>query len=186
MNIIENTPWADNKNIADAYNDFMKLVPKDSWVLFRDADTMILDSHYGSFLNDIIKDNPNVSCFSAVTNRVGSPFLQTEDFYKGDDISIHRGVAEKLKNDHGTKCSEMPYIEGKSTLSGFFFLIKKDAWELIDGFKNYAGAKSLMLGVDNMLHKNLEELGLKTVRMNGFYVYHYYRGGNKSDISHLT
>ena len=62
---------------------------------------------------------------------------------------------------------------------------KKSAWEKVGGFKNYKGARSNMLGVDNMIHKDLEAHGLKTMVMNGVYVYHWYRGGDSFNTSHL-
>jgi len=184
MKIYENTPWSDDKNLATAYNEFMELVPNDSWVLFRDADTMILDPFYGTILRLIIETYPEASCFSAVTNRIGSPILHHNE-YTGDDIVEHKRICDNLLHNKGYHCSEMPYVEGKSTLSGFFFLIKKSAWEKVGGFKNYKGARSNMLGVDNMIHKDLEAHGLKTMVMNGVYVYHWYRGGDSFNTSHL-
>ena len=60
------------------------------------------------------------------------------------------------------------------------FIIKKSAWNKIGGCKSNG-----MLGVDNEIHMNIKKHGMKLYRIDGLYVYHWYRGGNKYDTSHL-
>ena len=177
--IYENTPYNNEKDLVKAYNSFMKLIPDNSWALFRDADTLFLDSHYNELFEQAIINNPNTFCFTGVTNRINNK-QQLYDEYKGDDISIHRKIAEKLRKKYGHSCEKLTH---PNYLSGFCILIKKSVWKKINGFKPW-NSKSKILGVDNKLHKDLiaHNESLKVIK--GLYMYHWYRGGT-NNILHL-
>lgn len=188
--VFENTPYREDKNLVKAYNDFMSILPKGSWALFRDADTLFLDSFYGETINRAIKSNPDTGCFTCLTNRIGNK-LQLHDEYSGDDISKHREIAEKIKKKNHSKYEEFKFIPKgpkRNTLSGMLILLSKDAWNRVGGFKPStaisARAAKNILGVDNQLHKDLHNHGIKTKIIKELYIYHWYRGGTTS-ITHL-
>jgi len=172
ITIYENTPYNNEKDLVKAYNSFMKLIPDNSWALFRDADTLFLDSHYNELLEQAIINNPDTFCFTGVTNRINNK-KQLHDEYKGDDISIHRKIAEKLRKKYGYACEELKH---PNYLSGFCILIKKSVWKKINGFKQWNN-KSKILGVDNKLHKDLIAHNESINVIKGLYMYHWYRGG---------
>ncbi len=182
MILIENTPFNLEKDLAKAYNDFMELLPEDGWALFRDADTLFLDSFYGKYMTELIEKNPQFSCITAVTNRIGSPALKYSE-YSGDDIVVHRKICKEQKEKHGYTVNEIGYVPMVSTLSGMCFVLSKKAWRKIGGFRR--NANNGMLGVDNNLHYDLIQKNLKVGVAPGFYLYHWYRGGNTSDVKHL-
>lgn len=179
IKIYENTPYNNEKDLVKAYNSFMELIPEDGWALFRDADTLFLDSHYNELFENAILNYPDTHCFTALTNRINNKF-QLHDEYKGDDINIHRKIASKLKEKNGYECEELalPYY-----LSGFCILIKKSLWKKIKGFKTWNN-KSKILGVDNKLHKDLIEHNESIKVIKGLYMYHWYRGGT-TNKTHL-
>mgnify|MGYP001163795388 CR=1 FL=1 len=184
ITIFENTPYRTDKNLIESYNSFMKLLPNDGWALFRDADTLFLDSFYGDLIVEAISNNKDVDCFTCLTNRIGNP-KQLFNEYNGDDIIKHREVASSLRSKYGSICEDftkpiLPYI-----MSGMCFILSKKAWEKIGGFKEYTPGYGKMLGVDNKLHIDLYENGFKTKIIKGLYVYHWYRGGKRNDIKHL-
>jgi GT2 family glycosyltransferase len=182
MILFENTPYRSDKDLVEAYNSFMRIVPDDAWVLFRDADTLFLDSFYGKQIEETILRYDNIECFTAVTNRIYRPEQLHKDKYDGDDIKFHRNIATQLKNKYGTRCEKYPDV---GLMSGFCFLLKKTAWKKIGGFKPWHKNQSKMLGVDNQLHKDLKEHGIDVMIMKGLYVYHWYRGGDAKKTDHL-
>ena len=69
--LFENTPYRTDLDLIKSYNSFMKLLPDDGWAVFRDGDTLFLDSYYGKVIEEAIKENPDTDCFTCYTNRVG-------------------------------------------------------------------------------------------------------------------
>lgn len=183
ITIFENTPYREDKNLVEAYNSFMQLLPDGAWALFRDADTLFLDSFYGSHIIECIKRYPQAKCFTAITNRIGNKH-QLHAVYNGDDIGKHRSIAISLKQKYGTECTKIP---SAPYMSGMLFVLNKDAWKQIGGFGKFAKQESLILGVDNELHRRLIQHNLPVMLMKGLYIYHWYRGGNigKDRLKHL-
>lgn len=187
MQIFENTPYREDKNLIKAYNSFMELLPDDGWALFRDADTLFLDSYYGEIIVRAIRNNPDAGCFTCLTNRIGNK-KQLHDEYTGDDINTHRKIAQKIKKANHGQYEEMPFSLGPTpqTLSGMLFVLSKDSWKKINGLKKSTihQSSSNILGVDNQLHKDLYANNIKTKIIKELYIYHWYRGGTKN-IDHL-
>jgi hypothetical protein len=190
IKIFENTPYREDKNLIKAYNSFMELLPDNGWALFRDADTIFLDSFFGEIINRAIRNNPNTGCFTCVTNRIGNK-AQLHDEYSGDDISTHRKIAEKIKKKNYSKYENLEFSLNASnpkTLSGMLIVLSKDAWKRIGGFKmstlRLPTQPSYILGVDNQLHKDLHKHNINVKIIKELYIYHWYRGGT-TNIDHL-
>ena len=166
MIVFENTPYREDKNLIQAYNSFMELLPEDGWALFRDADTLFLDPFYGEIINRAIKNNPDAGCFTCLTNRIGNK-IQLYDAYAGDDIVKHRKIAEAIKNKNYNTYDTFKFdVNSGSTLSGMLILISRATWVKIGGFKKskitqHRGLNSSILGVDNQLHNDLHRMGIK-------------------------
>jgi len=177
--IYENTPYNNEKDLIKAYNGFMKLIPDNSWALFRDADTLFLDSHYNELFEQAIINNPDTLCFTGTTNRINNK-KQLHNEYEGDDINIHRKIAKKLRQEYANTYEN---LTPPNYLSGFCILINKSIWKKINGFKPWNN-KSRILGVDNRLHKDLIAHNESVKVIKGLYMYHWYRGGT-NNILHL-
>lgn len=193
MIIFENTPYREDKDLIKAYNSFMEVLPEDGWALFRDADTLFLDPFYGEVINRAIRNNPDAGCFTCLTNRIGNNF-QLHDEYTGDDITIHRTIAERIKAENYNCYDNFSFdIKSGSTLSGMLMVINKSTWQKIRGFKKSTIKEharggmisSNILGVDNQLHKDLHNNNIKLKIIKEMYIYHWYRGGDKTKKDHL-
>jgi len=174
-------PWDSNKNIADAYNRVMETLPSDDdFACFIDADAMFLHPMFGKQLSDIVHKYPDCGLFTATTNRIGCDW-QRAGAIGSDDIKDHREFAHSVYQVQYDSVTEAPHASTKKLMSGVLIMIKKSLWKKIGGFKGDG-----MLGVDNQLHIDVSNAGEKILLMDGVYIYHWYRGGNKSDIAHLV
>jgi len=182
--IFENRIYRQDKDLIKGYNSFMELLPNDGWAAFVDADILYLDSFYGDLFIEAIADNPDTSCFTCMTNRIGNPY-QLYNEYVGDDITKHRAIAKNLREKYRHQYIDFPYnLNTISTMSGMVMLLKKSAWKDIDGFKEWKPNYSKILGVDNKLHQDLHKFGHSVKIIKSMYVYHWYRGGT-NDVTHL-
>ena len=174
-----NVPWNSDKNIGVAYNDFASLVPDDAWVCFMDADTIPTTAFYGKIVEDIISDNPNVRAFTCVTNRIGCPWQIAEGSdWTNDDMKYHRDFGQKQYEKYGTKVVDVTITN--HPMSGLFMCIHKSVWNKMGG-----AATNGMLGIDQDIHRRIQKAGFKVYLAKGLYMYHWYRGGDKLDKSHL-
>jgi GT2 family glycosyltransferase len=176
--IYTHIPYAPKEKKLDlgwSYNNFMNLVNDDDWVLFLDHDAMFTTKNWFTQIEDIIEKNPEYSVFTCMTNRIG---IRTQKL-KGVDsenhnITYHRNIGKDLGEKYYSDVVE--YVN--EYLSGVVILIKKDTWNKVGGFKPG------FLGVDNRLHKDCINNGIKVGLMTGVYVYHWYRGDN--DRTHIN
>ena len=172
-------PWNSNKNIGVAYNEFAALCPKDSYICFMDADTMPTIPEYGLLIEQVLMRYPYVEAFTCKTNRVGCKWQIAEGVpWDNDDMQYHRRIGRELANRYGDECRD---VTNEKPFSGLLLVIKKSAWDKINGACTTMG----MLGVDNDLHYRIRSAGMRLYQMLGLYMYHWYRGGDKKDKSHL-
>lgn len=181
IKIFENTPYNSEKNLIKSYNSFMELLPNDAWALFRDGDTLFLDSFYGTLIEEAIINNPDTDFFTCMTNRIYCSYQKHEE-YLGDDVRKHRIISNNLKEKH--KGVYLDITNETKKISGMVMVLSKKSWLKIGGFKEFSNGYGNMLGVDNKLHIDLKDNGFKLKLIKGLYVYHWYRGGIKDD-SHL-
>lgn len=177
--IYYNVPYNSDKNIGKAYNTFASIVPKGAWICFMDADTIPTTPDYGTLIENIITANPKVEAFTCVTNRIGCPWQIAEGSDWGnDDMRYHRQFGLEQKNKYNVFIEDV--TDKKHVMSGHFMCIKKAVWDKIGG-----APEKGMLGVDNEIHRRIKAAGIRLYLAKGLYVYHWYRGGDKTDTTHL-
>ena len=165
----------EGKDIGKAYNRYMDRVPDNDWVCFVDHDAMFTTPDWQKQLYDIINANPDYSCFTVVTNRIGNPGQRFAGVDQNNhDIKYHREIGELAQNQFGTEVKD---ITNEHLLSGVVILIKKLVWKEVGGFDEVG-----FLGVDNHFHAKLKIKGKKVGLMKGVYVYHYYRAGENETL----
>jgi len=180
-------PYSIEKNLAKAYNEFVNLLPSDDdYACFVDGDTIFTTSDYGHTIDSAVRAYPDIGCFTCYTNRVCNKVQVVEGIdYDSNDIFYHRNVGNILQTIFGSTCVDItiPPEETKTPMyiSGVMIMIKKSLWKKIGGFKDL----NAMLGVDNMLHKDIIAANEKIYLMKGVYLYHWYRWPDKKNISHL-
>lgn len=172
----------EGRYIGKAYNRYMELVPDDSWVCFLDHDAMFTTANsqeglpnWQDQLHAVIQANPEYSCFSAMTNRIGN----SEQRYVGidqnnHDMNYHRQIGKRAYDQFTTSVKD---VTNTHCISGVVMLVKKEAWKKVGGFKTDGSPG--VLGVDNDFHIRLKKAGLKIGLAKGVYVYHYYRADGK-------
>lgn len=174
-----NIPWSSEKNLGKAYNEFAALVPEDGWICFMDADTMPTTPDYGRIIESIIVQHPDVEAFTCATNRVSCKWqiAKGSDWYN-DDMRYQRIFGANQFERYG--CAVEDVTDKKQKMSGHFLCIKKSLWTAIGGV-----AEGGMLGIDNDLHRRIQDSGHKLYIAPGLYLYHWYRGGNRRYVQHL-
>ena len=105
MKIYYFTPFALDKNLGGAYNEYMQMLPNDDdWACFVDADTMFLCSDFGKQIHAVVSKYPDAGMFTCYTNRVGNQ-AQLYGGYMGKiaDVRYHKRLAQQIwaKNKPG-------------------------------------------------------------------------------------
>jgi len=170
--IYYSTPYRTDKNIGKYYNDFMSLLGENDWACFVDGDTMFTTPFFGKQIEDCIKED---AVYTAVTNRVGTSYQVIGD-WNNNDLEYHRKLGQTLSD---TKYRDLKDITNESPLSGVLILLSKKLWKEVGGFSEGA------LGVDNSIHIRAREHSKKVYLMEGVYLLHYYRGGDRKKTDHL-
>jgi hypothetical protein len=171
-------PWDSNKNIGKYLNDLMSKLDDSEWLCIMDSDAMHTTTYFGKRIEEVIDKNPEYSLFTCYTNRVGCPWqIAPNSDWNSDDISYHRTIGEKLWTDNGTTVVD---VTNNSLLSGIMFLLTKKTWNVIKNF-----TENMLHGFDNNVHDKIIRSGLKVGLMSGIYLYHWYRGGSKTDKFHI-
>lgn len=180
--IYYSVPFDSGKNLGRYYNQFMEIIPDDDdWGCFIDGDTIFTTADYGLVIEKAVAENPDAACFTCVTNRVGCEWQIAPGVdVKSNDMAYHRKYSEILKNVYGSSVVDVTRKPRREVFSGLFILLKKSAWKKIGGFK-----EDKMLGIDNDLHWKIQDHKLKMYMMRGLYLYHWYRGGDKTYVKHL-
>lgn len=166
-----------NKNVGVAYNATMRLLGEDDWCCFVDGDSMFLNPYFGRQIEEYVNRHPECGIFTCKTNRVAAEYMLVGN-WKSDDVVYHKRLAQELSTD--LSVTDITGFARDFPLSGVLMLISRKAWTEVGGFKETG-----MLGVDNDMHRRMRDHGFKVYMMNGVYVYHWYRGGNRQDTSHL-
>ena len=164
------TPFATDKNLGKAYNDYVKLLTNklDDWIFFRDSDCMFLTSDWGKHIQDIVEANPESGIITCLTNRVNNK----KQCYGGkisDDPNIinHYDIAKDLHDNNYWDIEEIPRV-----ISGMMFGFSRKTWEDVEGFFEIPNT---IVGVDTRFSFKISTFGKKIICMNGLYVTHYYR-----------
>jgi len=165
-------PWNTGKNVGAAYNTSMHLVGESDFVCFLDADACFTTSFFGKQLEDIVRKYPESGFFTCYTNRVGCPWQLYGD-PKTNDMKYHREVGLQLFNNYYDSVTQIQ--DPVNAMSGVLILISKKVWRDIGGFRENG-----MLGIDNEFYFKALSQNQIMYRMNGVYVYHWYRGGDFS------
>jgi len=178
--VITLTPNRSDKDLVRAYNEAMEDTREDL-VCFKDRDVLILTPNTLNLVGQIAEENPEYDCFCGTTNRIGGTRL-LDSFVFGDDIKDHFEYAEAQEAFHKKTIEDFTQ-PAPHHFSGFFFALRRRAWEKVK-FRAWSKDNNI-LGVDSAMHQDLFDNGFKTCIMKGIYLFHIYRFGS-NDTSHLT
>ena len=164
-------------NLGWAYNNFMDLIPNDEdWVCFLDHDATFTTPNWYNQLEDIVEKHSDYGLFTCMMNRVGQKYHIPEGIDPDNhDIKYHRNIGKVLAENYYDDITSLNNVGGQY-LSGVLILIKKGVWKQIEGCPNG------FLGVDNEIHRRCVINNIKVGRMNGVYLYHWYRAGGREHV----
>ena len=171
--------WASDKNLSGYYNNEMEALPsEDDWCLFQDRDVWWPHPNYMNQIEEVInKYGDKFDLLTCMTNKVGTAYQVNQRMAKVESSVEHTACAVNMWRGHGARLED---ITNNSPISGMVILAKKSL--ITEGRKLKDG---LLLGADNEFHYIAKESNKRVGLMKGIYVWHYYRGDNPHDKSHL-
>lgn len=174
-------PYNVDRNIGVAYNDQLERLPDDDdFALFLDGDATFTTVRFGHQIRGVVDRYPGCGYFVCHTNRVGCPWQVAAGVdRRSNDMGYHRRFGQALAELNGTVCADVTSFLPPA--SGVLLLVQKRVWRLAGGFRPTG-----MLGVDWDMFRRVQQRREQILLMRGVYVYHWYRGDDPGDVSHLV
>lgn len=163
--IYYSNPWSSDKNIGKANNDFIELLPDDSWVCIMDGDASWMLPSWGELVEKVVMENKDkYALIGCVTNRLG-------------------GLHQCYENRFDTECSSFtnyhnalsswekygPLVEDTTGIAGLCMIFSKETWRKAGGFVENSRS------ADTSFNKSVLKLGGKIGLAKGLYMMHNYR-----------
>lgn len=170
------TPFARDKNLANAYNSEFENCPEGDWLCFIDHDVAFLTPDAIDIMYTYIEKFPQTGIFTCFCNRL-HPLAQSQLFLgspSGDFDVKTWAYRARIQSKVETTVTEI-----KHPISGFLMLVSKDTWKEI----KFRGPGCL--GVDNTFSSDVLHSGRKIYRMDRILVWHSYRMEDISSKAHL-
>lgn len=165
VKIYYSTPFCQG-DIGKGINDFISLLPEDSWVVLRDADTMFLTAEQQNQIQ-WLAENTEYDLIGCRTNRLRSSHQALEEAFDVDSIRWHQLKAEELEDAFWGLVTPLPESE---VVAGMFMLFKKSLW-------NEIKFKERSITFDKQFSNDVRSAGYKLGIAQGIYLFHMYRYG---------
>lgn len=162
--VLAMTPFRADMNLGAAYNEAMRLLPRDGWAVFLDHDAAWTTRSWYLQIREAIAFKPDAGAFGAVTNRI-APDWQQAGARDNHDMVAHRQFGDERLRTVRTLL-DVTHTKG---FGGVVIVISRRAWERAGGFVDG------MLCVDHRMHFALRDAGLRVYLHEGLYVYHWRR-----------
>lgn len=180
------TPFAEDKNLGKAYNDYIRGLwlgrredMGDFWICVTDYDTCWLEHGFYANMVDQTKKHGDFGILTCLTNRIGCP----EQRYEGK-ISENGEMRDWYHVSKEVHSKPSTVVNIPKEISGTCMLFKYSVWKEIGGFKERPGR---CLGIDNYFCWDVLKAGYKIGLMENVFIFHYYRLvqgiGNKQHLS---
>ena len=157
------TPFDLDRNLGRAYNEAMRLLPEDGWSIFLDHDMMLTTPHWYAQIGEAIASRPHAGAFTAVTNRIASPWQRAEEVDQANhDVAYHRAIGEARRARR-----TLLDITCTKGFGGVVTVVSKEAWREAGGYAEG------MYCVDHSLFFRLKDRGRRVYMIEGLYVYHW-------------
>ena len=163
MTIHPISPYSTEKNIGQAYNRAIALVPDTDWVLLLDMDVMLVTPLEP--LYEAIKMHPGAGIFTCYTTRCGYGQQCYPKLY--DETSLF--TLASIARDEYEKPLRVRKLS-RNLLSGYFMAFSKKTWMEVGGFKS-----EWMLGVDDNFSTKVAAKGKGLYLIENLLAIHYYR-----------
>lgn len=158
-------PYSLTKNLGWAYNQYMQLIPDDDSACFTDGDVMHLLPDFGTIIHNYAERYPD-AVLTAKTNRIHHLSKQL-DGVMDEECNVRDLMMKAYSRKHLTTVTEVMPGEG---FSGMLMVVPKKVWKKVPFVENGG-----CLGVDSAFRIALHQAGIKTLIMDGLFVFHSYR-----------
>lgn len=163
--IYYSTPYHQG-DIGKGINDFIELLPDDSWVCIRDADTMFLTPNQQEQIQ-YIAQTTDYDLIGCRTNRLRSPYQALEGAFSIDSMGWHQDKARELENASYGIVEPIPDTE---VVAGMLMLFRKSLW-------NEIKIPERSIRFDTEFSNSVRSAGYKLGIAQGIYIFHMYRYG---------
>jgi GT2 family glycosyltransferase len=160
-------PYALDKNLGQAYNEAMNLIPDDDWACLMDYDVQLLTPDAGAIVHEYATRAKPDQLLTCLTNRVSTlskPQLLSGVVNDDSDMRNHIRYAE-IQRQYLYQTTPIT-----RDISGMLMLISKRLWLQF----NFPEDKKC-LGVDTEYNRRIRAAGKTIMRMDGLYIWHSYR-----------
>lgn len=167
-------PYSFDKNLFKAYDDIFRIVDKNDWVCFMDADTAFLEmSDFGDVIQAYIDRYPNTGIFTCYATRCHYSRQKRRGVDSGSD-SIKYLAEESIKV---RKDLHLQVKDISQRIAGHLVVMKKANWLKIREIlkSRCVQKKKNILGFDTQLSYSVLEAGMDIKLMRGVMVFHYLR-----------
>ena len=158
-------PFAPNGQLGRCYNRIME-ESKNEWVLFIDDDVFLRTNPHWYHITSQCLDryHKKIGILTCYTNNIVNKAQRLDNAPDNKQpIEKHIDFAKKIFDKNQYNCT----VIDKESMSGFFLLTSKTAWEKAGGFLGEG-----MFKEDNIYHKRIKEAGYNCYRMDGLYLLH--------------
>lgn len=174
------SPFRPDKELAQAYNDEMKLIGEDDHMVFTDYDVCFINHKSIDNIFKWVFHYP-ADLLTCLTNRTGYVFphqvYNRKQMHQTNIMFWHR-VSEALSGTNNI-------VKVNKEISGFCMVLSKELWEKVGGFKRHENDEKA-LGVDCDFSQKVVDSGRNVYVMRDVFAFHFYRmNKNISDKSHL-
>lgn len=176
--ILSVQPWAPDGDLGKAYNDVLEYFNFDDILVLLDWDAMFTTQHWYKQIEKAFEEYPDAGIVTGVTNRIGNRLqLPDEEPPASHDMREHRKFGQLIYEKYDGKISDLTHPEIRQDyLGGVLMAIQVGRWAYLNGFPEKMGK----FGVDNEMHRRIQEFNLRVISLRGLYVYHWYRGDDES------
>lgn len=156
-------PYEPNNKLADAYNRAMENTTA-PWVLLLDQDVFLCNPHWYTICLQVIEKlkNTDVGLISCMTSGPKQKKIQKVECDDTDSINYHIDIAERQYRKHGLFAKEI-----NTPITGFFMLVKKEAWEKVKFVNQGSGVNNIDT---DFSWRMLDQYS--TYLIPGLYIYH--------------
>ncbi len=149
-------------NIGKSRNKAIAELPDNTWIVCMDLDCMPLLPDFGVQIHNLIRDNPQYSAFTCMTNRVRIAEHCVEGMFDEPDIGKHIDKAEELRS--------ITTVEPTIICTGYCMIFNKSLWQEVKFREN-------LIAFDIDWSRKIMFNGHKIGLAKGIYMLHLYRWG---------
>lgn len=160
-------PNTAENDFGEYYNKFMYMLPNTTdFACFIPPGTSILSPDFLKTIERVIEENPDVGCFTSVTNKTEFSPQISPGIRKDDLLFDHKKHGSNIEKIYGSYCDDITNHANLQNLTSGILLLRKSTWRQLKGF-----VREDKTPIPQTLHKRILLKNEKLFLMKG--VYHH-------------